>query len=63
MKNTKLIFAIIVLAILTTAVAVVSCNKEKQEQKAESALFTSQLSDMDKAMMDFGERLKSSESF
>lgn len=63
MKNTKLIFAIIVLAILTTAVAVVSCNKEKQEHKAESALFTSQLSDMDKAMMDFGERLKSSESF
>lgn len=57
-KNSVL--AIIAMAILATTVAVVSCKKEKQEQTTNNDLVTSQLSEMDRAMLAFGERLKSS---
>lgn len=62
MKRFNSIIAIIGLAIVATAVAFVSCKKEKQEEKTNDALSVSQLSEMDKAMIAFGERLKSPES-
>lgn len=58
-KNSVL--AIIAMAILATTVAVVSCKKEKQEQTTNNDLVTSQLSEMDREMLAFGERLKSAE--
>ena len=58
-KNSVL--AIIAMAILATTVAVVSCKKEKQEQTTNNDLVTSQLSEMDRKMLAFGERLKSAE--
>ena len=62
MKRFNSIIAIIGLAIVAIAVAFVSCKKEKQEEKTNDALSVSQLSEMDKAMIAFGERLKSPES-
>lgn len=56
------ILAIIAMAILATTVAIVSCKKEKQEQTSNKELSTSQLSEMDREMLAFGERLKSSGS-
>lgn len=59
MKKT-LFFAILVMAVAAMA-AVVSCKKEKQEQASNQELSTSQLSEMDMAMLAFGERLESAD--
>lgn len=60
MKKT-LLFAILMMAV-AAMVAVVSCKKEKHEQTSNQELSTSQLSEMDMAMLAFGERLESAEN-
>lgn len=61
MKTSKSIIAIIAMAIVATTMVIASCKKEKQEQKSNNALSISQISEMDKTMLAFGERLKSLE--
>lgn len=60
MKKRNL-FLTIALVIVAATVAFVSCKKEKQEQTSNKELSTSQLSEMDREMLAFGERLKSAE--
>lgn len=62
MKNSKSIIAIIVLAILATAVAVVSCKKEKQEQASNnSEQNTPCFGNMDEYLISFKKKLLSSQ--
>ena len=60
MKNSKSIIAIIVLAILATAVAIVSCKKEKQEQASINSEQNAPCFDnMDEYLISFKNRLLS----
>jgi hypothetical protein len=62
MKNTKSIIAIIVLAVLATAVAVVSCKKEKQELTSNKEEQSSLCFDnMDEYLISFKKKLLSAQ--
>ena len=62
MKTSKSIIAIIVLAIVATAVAVVSCKKEKQEKISDNMEQSIQSSDnMDEYLISFKKRLLSAQ--
>lgn len=62
MKKSKTLIAIIAMVIVATAVAVVSCKKEKQEQKSNNVEQSVQNSDnMDEYLMSFKKKLLSAQ--
>jgi mannose/fructose/N-acetylgalactosamine-specific phosphotransferase system component IIC len=62
MKKSKTLIAIIAMVIVATAVAVVSCKKEKQERKSNNVEQSVQNSDnMDEYLMSFKKKLLSAQ--